>query len=182
MHRGDAPGRFENGLHFLFQQRHEPVGRGHALRAGTILQATHQGQRGLRAHVGHDEQLFHFIPESAVSSVCPAISAGKPLSEAGAGARKTVLQLGKQPVAFIFLVLHVEGKGQTILKFRPEVLQPMIFHAVEPAAEVVQKLAGFVSGVSSARSRKARRFHRSSSASSPPSSTTASHAESLGSA
>ena len=53
-------------IHFLFQKGHERVGRGHALFAGAILEALHQGKGRFGPHVGHDEELFQLFPETFV--------------------------------------------------------------------------------------------------------------------
>ena len=63
-----------------------------------------------------------------------------------AGAAQTFADLEEQTAALVFLVLHIQGQGQTVLQFGAEFVQLHIFHALQPATEIIHEGVHFGSG------------------------------------
>ena len=53
--------------------------------------------------------------------------------------REPFADLQKKTAALIFLILQVQGQGQTVLQFRAEFLHIAVFHALKPVLKIVHK-------------------------------------------
>ena len=63
-----------------------------------------------------------------------------------AGTAQAFADLEEQAAALVLLVLHVQGQGQAVLQFGAELVQLHIFHALQPAAEVIHEGIHFGGG------------------------------------